>query len=140
MVLRWTRVRAYRTALCLITLVSIAVASRLILLKQDRVNRAGYELIESGMTFNQVVDGLGLPPGDYSTDQLSACGVGPSIGMPGGEVMEWWNDECIIYVGFNEHRVVVVKHFTELQTRPPYPLHRRLWRWITTRWIATFLH
>src|SRR5437870_5772023 len=79
-----------------------------------RITRERFELIQLGMTEDQVARILGGPPGDYSNDAWSGEGY-IRLGMPMSILQkpedrkEWLGDDLNVYVDFDERRKVLGK-------------------------------
>jgi hypothetical protein len=63
-----------------------------------------------GMNYEEVVHTLGAPLGDYGSENREELDVyGEGVLMMDGALEEWWSDEIIIQIGFDENRRVLWK-------------------------------
>jgi hypothetical protein len=88
------------------------------------------------MTRVEVEGILGRPPGNYSNGSGLFLDVyGGGVLMKEGTMQEWWADEAIVQIGFDEHDTVLWKRFVESVAlrRPEHPLARQL-PWLKHAW------
>src|SRR5262245_53846025 len=75
------------------------------------INRARFELIEDGMSREEAIAAIGLPPGDYTVFKRPLLDWTPPL-MLGTSVQEGWSsDEGLILVVFQDDKVAERRYY-----------------------------
>jgi hypothetical protein len=96
------------------------------------VGRARYNQIKEGMSREEVLTIIGLPPGNHSTDFYTAVSVERTSESREGEIVFWVSNTGMIEVGFDDQEKVLWKSFYRLETQHSMRANLRFW-WETVR-------
>jgi hypothetical protein len=91
------------------------------------VGRASYDKIQVGMSREEVVAIIGLPPGNHATDfytAVSAERIGHSVG---GESLSWISNTGMIEVGLDDQKKVCSNAYWRLEAQHSLRAKLRSW-------------
>jgi len=110
----------------------LALAVVLFVSADDPVGRASYNKIKEGMSREDVLAIIGLPPGNHSTDFYMAVSVERTSESREGEIVWWVSNTGMIEVGFDDQEKVRWKSFHRLETQHSMRAKLRSW-WESVR-------
>ncbi len=95
----------------------------------SKITPAAAERVAPGMTEDEVVAAIGLPPGDYRSDPAGPRHFVEFLPKPGVRVLEWEADACNIQVKVDEPTGRVASKIVG-QPMPPPSAWSRLRGWL----------
>jgi hypothetical protein len=102
------------------TLVGIAAGLWWSSSREPAFSRQRFERVEVGMSREQVIATVGGPPGRYSD------ATGPPFGVHYTDYEDWWSDEGLLMVQFDEHDKATDVVLFDVMRRPRPTLIERL--------------
>jgi hypothetical protein len=122
-----------RRIVVILLLVAALVLAVLLFLTADDgpIGLARYNRIQGGMSKDEVLAIIGLPPGNHSTDFYTSVSVEQSSESKEGVVGEvcWISNTGMITVGLDDQERVRWKSFHRLETQGSWQVKLRSWWW-----------
>jgi hypothetical protein len=115
-----------------ILLALLALAVVLLVSADGPVGRGSYNRIKEGMSREEVLAIIGLPPGNHSTDFYTSVSVERTSESREGEIVWWVSNTGMIEVGLDDQEKVRWKSFRRLETQNSTRAKLRSW-WESVR-------
>jgi hypothetical protein len=113
--------------------ITLSIALFLIVSSRGPITRTAYNRIKEGMSEDEVLGILVLPPGNYSTDFYTAVSEEEEGKRKSSKRLGWIGDEAMIDVEFDDRGKVCWKAFHEIQTRGSFPQQLKSLWWSVRR-------